>query len=55
MDIKIRKSIDINNLSQDEAKWLKDVMQNKLHPNESPEDAMMRKKYFDILQVALED
>ncbi len=37
-------------LNQEEAVWLKSLMQNKLHSDESQQDYEMRAKFFTALQ-----
>ena len=36
-------------LTNEEAVWLKSIMQNELHPNESARDRSMRERFWDEL------
>ena len=38
-------------LDEDEAFWLKSLIQNPIHPEESPSDAKMRKAFWDALDA----
>lgn len=51
MKVKTRKEVEVTIImSEEEAKWLKGVMQNSLIDDESVADSKMRKMFWETLE-----
>lgn len=52
MEISKTKEITVNiSLSEEEAKWLKAIMQNPFHSEEDNRDRRMRKTFWEVLNA----
>lgn len=51
MKTQINKTVEVVlTLSQEEAQWLKTIVQNKFSEDETPTDSQMRKTFFEALK-----